>query len=265
MKLNKHIADWKGRWALITGASSGMGREYALLMAPAGIHLILVARSEAALEDLAKECLAKSEEKPQIVVMDLSLPDAAKTLMNELKNRGLEPDILINNAGFGKYGPYLEGKAEDEENMIKLNVLALVNLSRACAEIMAKKNWGRILQVSSIAGYIPTPGYTVYGASKAFVLSYGISLNEELKNLGVYCTVLCPGVTQTKFFAAADKEVSKRMQGLMMSSEDVAVIGLNALIKKKANVVAGRANKLLMFLTRFVSKTLAARSSTSFE
>lgn len=248
-----------GKTALITGASSGMGSEYARILARSGVNLILTARRETALQELQSE-LQDTGCRITCIPHDLGVDGAADVLWDRIAAAGLQVDILINNAGYGAYGPFNEIPREKEATMIQLDIVSLLQLTRLAARDMAARGWGRILQVASVAAYQPSPGVASYAAAKSFVLNYSLAVREELRGSGVSVTVLSPGVTRTEFFDAADfAELSWFQKLTMMSAERAAGIGLRALQRRRKMVVAGYLNSLLVFTNRFVGRGAAAR------
>ncbi|AFG37805.1 SDR family NAD(P)-dependent oxidoreductase [Spirochaeta africana] len=245
-----------GKTALVTGASSGMGREYALLLAAAGADLILTARREEALLQLRKEL---PDVRVTIIPHDLGAAGAADALWQKIVRQQLQVDILINNAGVGAYGGFTAIPENTELAMIQLDIVSLLRLTRLAATVMRQRGWGRILQISSVAAYQPTPDFASYAAAKSFVLNYGIAVNHELRGSGVSCTVFSPGVTRTEFFdTAAIQKLSLFQRVSMMSARRAARIGLTAMLRKRRMVVPGMLNSILVFSTRFVGRGLAA-------
>lgn len=247
----------QGKWALVTGASSGLGADFARQLASRGANLILVARRKERMEELAKEILAQHTIQIEILAMDLGSSESAQDLFAAVKAKDLSVDILVNNAGFGVYGLFLEIPWEREKAMLELDILSLVHLSKLFARDMVSRGYGRILQVASIGAYQPCPTYASYGAAKAFVLSFGEALNYELKGTGVSCSVLSPGVTATEFLAVSGQEKTAYQKMAMMDSPTVVQIGLNALFKSVPSVVPGLLNKVSVFSLRLMSRSMA--------
>lgn len=189
--------------ALITGASAGIGRELAYVFAEHGHDLILVARSSDKLEDLADELRRRYGRAVDVVVMDLGLAGAARRLYDDLASRGLQVEIVVNNAGVGVFKPFGETDSGDLTQMIQLNVMATTELTRLFVPEMVERGHGRILNVASVAAFAPTPLCSVYGATKAFVLSLTEALSEELSGSGVSVSALCPGVVDTEMARGA--------------------------------------------------------------
>ncbi len=249
--------DISGRWALVTGASSGIGADLARELARRGANAVLVARREERLAALADELRREHGAECEVVATDLARSGAAAHLHAELAARGRRVDILVNNAGCGAYGPFLDLPWERERAMLELDLLVLVELTKLFARDMVGRGWGRILQVASVAAFQGTPGYASYAAAKAFVLHFGEAVGRELAGTGVTCTVLSPGVTATEFLRVAGQEPSLYQRLVMMRSPRVAAIGVRALLAGRSSVVAGAANTLLAWAVRLTPRRLA--------
>ena len=189
------------RWetALVTGASSGMGREFAVHLARQGTGLVLVARSRDVLEDLAAQLRREQGVEVEVVVADLTVDEDLARVGERLRNGAPLIDLLVNNAGVGTIGPFADLPQERVEDVARLNVLALLSLTHAAAEQMRRRDHGTILNMASLAGYAPVPHFTVYAATKAFVLALTLGLREELRGTGVSVTALAPGFVDTPF------------------------------------------------------------------
>jgi len=226
--------------ALITGASSGIGADLARLFAKDGYDLVLVARSEDKLRAFARELGTKTT----VIAADLSTPNAAANVVSRIG--AIEIDVLVNNAGVGVAGPFLDTDLQEELDMIQLNVVALTQLTKLLLPPMVKRGRGRILNVASTASFQPGPLMAVYYATKAYVLSFSEALAEELRKTGVTVTALCPGPTETGFVAAADVSETRLFKILRpMKSETVARIGYDAMKRGRRVVITGMKNKLL--------------------
>jgi short-subunit dehydrogenase len=240
--------------ALITGASAGIGAELARVFAEHGHELVLVARREDRLAALADEIAAGGRQRPTVLRVDLERRDAVSGLAAELTSRGLEPQIVINNAAFGLVGRADKLSRDEQLAMIDLNVRALTELSLAFVESLARHRGG-ILNVASVAAFMPGPGMAVYYASKAFVLSFSEALHQELSERGVRVTTLCPGPVPTEFQARAG--LGDRMPNVLaLPAERVARIGYDGLMRGKRVVVAGIGNRIGVFLLRFMPNAL---------
>lgn len=233
------------KYALITGATSGFGYEFALLFAEHGYNLILVARQQESLDNIGREIQGKYNTEIVTIAKDLFKPKAAEEVFLEVKDKGLVVDVLINDAGQGEYGKFAEYDLSRDLDIIQLNVVSLVTLTKYFLNDMLKRNEGRILQVASILSKYPSPWMAVYGATKAFVLSFTEGLIEELKDTGVTVTALIPGASDTDFFhkAGAENSVTYREEPLS-SPQDVARDGFDALMKGERRVVSGFKNKV---------------------
>jgi short-subunit dehydrogenase len=247
----------KGAWALITGASSGIGAEIARDLAARGANLVLAARRREALDALASE-LRRAGVDVRVEPADLAKPGEPERLFQVLESRGIRISILVNNAGFGAYGPFDSIDAATEEAMLNLDIKALVRLTRLFVGPMRAAGFGRILLTASTGAYQPTPLYAAYSAAKAFVLSYGHAIRRELRGSGVTVTVLSPGVTRTEFHRVAGHTDNPFKAATMMEAAPVARAATRALLGRKAEIVTGLVNKLLTFSVRFVPRTLQA-------
>jgi hypothetical protein len=231
-------------WVLITGASAGIGRELAQAFAARGHDLILTARNEEALAALARDLVARRAVKAKTMPADLSLPGAAEAMVEALEEAGLAIDILVNNAGVAAEGDFARLSLDDCLRLLQVNVVALTSLTRLLLPPMMARRRGRILNVASIAGFMPVPRLSVYAASKAYVLSLTEALSEELRGAGVTATALCPGLTDTAM--VRESELGKPIPAAMiMSAKDVAEAGCAACLAGEAICVPGLGNRLL--------------------
>jgi hypothetical protein len=252
--------------ALVTGASTGIGRELAFIAAANGYDLALVARSSAPLETVAAEIKSKTSRQVDIFAVDLSVPNAAHTLMDSVTKAGLTVDFLANNAGFGLVGKFWELPEDEQIQMIELNIGALTQLTRLCLPAMVQRRSGYILNVASTAAFQPGPLMSVYYASKAYVVSFSEAVHNEVKEFGVKICCLCPGPTRTEFIHRAGMTNSKLFEsGTVMTAGEVAQIGWNAMRAGKSLVVSGGFNATLAFLTRFAPRQLMATVARSLQ
>ena len=242
--------------ALITGASAGIGVELARVFAAHGHDLVLVARREDRLNALADEIAAGGRPRPTVLALDLERRDAVATLAAQLTAQGLEPAYVINNAGFGLSGPAAKLSRDEELAMVDLNVRALTELSLAFVDSL-ERHRGGILNVASVAAFMPGPGMAVYYASKAYVLSFSEALHRELKRRGIRVTALCPGPVPTEFQARSGMRVDRSQQILTLPADRVAQIGYDGFMRGKRVVVAGLANKIAVALLRLTPHALA--------
>jgi len=239
---------------LITGASSGIGWELAKRFAADGSELILVARREDRLQELADQLQKQHGTVSTILTHDLSEPDAARQLMDQIHSRGKQVDVLINNAGFGQLGAFQEIPLERQLNMIQLNVSSLVALTHLCLPGMLSRKKGIILNVGSTASFQPGPNVAVYYATKAFVLSFSEALWKELKGSGVSVTCLCPGPTKTEFGNESAMHDTPVFKHNAMNVTDVVNTAYRALRRKKRLVIPGILNNLLTASVRFTPR-----------
>lgn len=249
----------KGKTALVTGASGGLGADFARELAANGADLILVARRRNQLETIAHEIMAQYGVTTHCIDLDLSLPESPESLYQQVQRVGRPVDVLVNNAGFGLFGNFSAIGAEEENQMLQLDIVALTRLTRLFLNGMLARNWGYILLVASVAAYQPTPGYAAYSAAKSYVLNLGEALNYELRHSGVGVTVISPGVTATSFFENAGQSSLSFYQRLaMMESRKVARIGVVNMLRRRPCVIPGFLNQLLAFSTRFAPRRLQA-------
>mgnify|MGYP001324480674 CR=1 FL=1 len=247
--------------ALITGASSGIGLELARVHASRGGDLILVARRLDRLNEIKDELQEKFGIEVEVLDMDLARDNAGKELFEEIIRRQLPVDILVNNAGFGGHGYFYEREWSRDHDMILLNILTLTELTRMFLPSMVERGSGRILNVASMAGFIPGPFQAVYYATKAYVLSFSEAIASELDGSGVTVTALCPGPTKTEFEEVANVAGSKAFM-IQASVESVARYGYKSMLKGRAVAVPGSANRLLVnYLLRMTPKNVARRVS----
>ena len=231
--------------ALITGASAGIGLEFAKIFAKEKYDLVITARNEAKLNELATEIKNKQNVNVKVIAKDLSKQNAGEEIFDELKNENIVTDVLINNAGFGVFDNYWNVELQDEKNMLQVNIMALAELTNLFGKDMANRGGGKILNVASTAAFQPGPTMAGYYASKAFVLSYSQAVDFELREKGVQVSTLCPGPTITEFQIRANMEdLNLFKKGFTMSAEDVAQIGYNGLMKGKSVIIAGAMNKI---------------------
>ncbi len=244
--------------AVITGASAGIGTELARVFAAHGHDLVLVARREDRLQALADEIVTQGRGRPVVLGLDLSQPGVGARLSEALAAAGVEPQYMVNNAGFGLWGAAAKLSRDEQLAMVDLNVRTLVDLSVAFTDSLARHRGG-ILNVASVAAFMPGPYMAVYFASKAFMLSFSDALRVELAGDGIRVTVLCPGPVPTEFQARAGG-VPKRAGVLSRSAPEVALEGYRGLMAGKAVVIPGWANKIgTFFLPRLLPRTFLAK------
>ncbi len=250
----------KNRNVLITGASSGIGYEFAKIFAKKENNLILVARNRTRLEEIRAELMAK-DITITIIEKDLSLPNAAMDVYNEVKSQNQRVDVLINSAGFGLQGNFDELNLQQQHNMMHVNMVSLTELTHLFVQDMIGQKFGRILNIGSIASFISMPSMSVYAATKAYVLSFSESLSNELKRYGdISVTALCPGPTKTNFVKAANMVSMEEMYNRFgMSASIVAQAGYEALIKGRPIEIPGKRFSLSIMATRFLPRKLVQK------
>jgi hypothetical protein len=247
-----------GKTALITGASSGLGADFARQLAARGCNLILVARRAERLRELQAEISAAQRVSIDCRTMDLVDPNAPQQLYEQLQGAGQQVDVLVNNAGHGLYGQMWSQPWEQLHNMLELDMVVLTHMTRLFVPDMVARRSGYILQVASTGAFQPTPTYAAYSAAKSYVLSFGEALHYELRQTGVTCTVLCPGVTRTEFFEVAGQSLTAYQRSTIMDSAAVARIGIEAMLKGRSSVVAGWLNSFFALGTRLLPRQVLA-------
>ena len=259
--------NFSGKNVLITGASSGIGLAMAKDFANRGANLILTARSEDKLMQLAKD-LSGKDIRTHVFIEDISLPNSAQKLFNQVNEAGLKVDVLVNNAGYGRWGNFDECPIEDYENMVHLNVTSLTELSYLFVDQMVKRGSGGIINVASTAAFFPIPYSAVYAATKAYVLSLSEALNFEYSKKGVHVMAVCPGATESKFINVATENSERLKQRLInvdrvknklttskiQTAEDCSKEALDAYLKGKIYVITGQNNRNLYTMSRFFSR-----------
>lgn len=243
---------------LITGASSGIGLELARKFALEGNDLVLVARSEDKLREVADDLTDRHGVSVEVVAKDLTLPDAPGEVHREVKDLGVKVDVLVNNAGIGTYGAFHETELEEELTLVKLNVLAVTHLTKLFLEDMVERDSGKILNVASSAAFQPGPLMATYYASKAYVLSFTEAIAEELKGTGVSATALCPGPVDTGFQDRADMQESGIAQNLA-GPREVAEYGYRATMREKTVAIPSLKFRLLELLVRVSPRSVVRR------
>jgi short-subunit dehydrogenase len=247
---------YQGKTALITGASAGIGAVFASELAARGMDIVLVARSEERLHALATAIMQQHGHRVEVIATDLSTEQGVALVPHEVERRGLTIDLLVNNAGFGTHGYFEAIAPERDQQEVMLNVAAVVALSHAFLPAMAARGDGAVINLASVSSFMPVQYMPVYGASKAFVLSFSVALTEEYRHRGVRILALCPGATVTSFFEAAGEEAT---MGPKRTSEQVVATGLRALEQGRSVVVDGFINKMLSNVPRVLSRPTLAR------
>jgi short-subunit dehydrogenase len=248
---------WRGKWAVVTGASAGIGTALARLLAAGGTNLVLTARRRERLEKLAAELAAANKIQVEIVAADLERTEAPGELYGFTTGKGIDVDLLINNAGFGHYGTFHQSPLEPQLGMVQVNCAAVVQLTHFYLPGMVKRRRGDILILASTASFQAVPYISVYAASKAFDLLFAEGLAEEVRAHGVQVCALCPGSTTTEFHQVAGQpDHLKRRQE---TPEKVARVGLEALAAGKSYVISGFANYASTQAERLVPRGLVTR------
>jgi uncharacterized protein len=249
--------DVNNKWALVTGASSGIGRALAHAFAAKGYNLFVTARNEPALRQVASDCAEKFKVATEVYAADLSDPQAVDALVTALSPQEHAFEILVNNAGLGVQGAFRNTELNTELSMVHVQLDAMLKLTKALLPGMVVRRNGRILNVASVYSFAPVAFQAVYAASKAFMLSFSAALSEELKGSGVTVTVLCPGLTQTEFRTRAGIPEKNKTAGA--TPEHIAQIAARQTLKGKLVVVPGLPNHLFAFLARRLPLVLVPR------
>jgi short-subunit dehydrogenase len=244
-------------WAIVTGASSGIGKALAFEFAKGGFHLFLTGRNEAALAEVAAECSKTFHVSTEIFSADLSRLDSIDELVTTLTSNSRSYAALVNNAGFGIHGDFASSDIDQELQLLNVQLAAAMKLTKAVLPSMLSNHSGRILNVSSVYGFAPVPHQSVYSACKSFLLSFSTSLRNELEGTGITVTVFCPGITQSEFRSRAGISVKNKDSG--MTAEAAAQIAYNETMRGKAIVVPGIPNRLFVFASRVLPGAFFAK------
>lgn len=246
--------------ALITGASNGIGLELAKVHASKGDNLVLVARNKSKLEELKVELEKAFKVKVYIIAKDLSGNNSAKEVYEETTQQNIQIDYLINNAGFGDFGFFVENDWNKELQMINLNITTLTQFTKLYLQEMVKRRSGKIMNVASTAAFQSGPTMAVYYATKAYVLSFSEAIDNEVRDKGVTVTTLCPGATESGFQAAAAMEESALVKGKKLpSSREVAEYGYKAMMNGKTVAIHGFMNWILANSVRFTPRAIVVK------
>ena len=240
----------QGKWAIITGASSGIGKALAFEFAGGGYNVFLTGRNPAALAEVAAECSGKYRVETEVIPADLGRIESIETLIIALASKPRRYEVLVNNAGFGIYGEFASTDIEQNIQLVNVQLAAALKLTRAVLPVMVERRSGRILNVASVYAFSPVPFQSVYGACKAFLLSFSSSLQNEIKGTGVTVTVFCPGVTQTEFRSRAGIGQKRKDSG--MSAEDAAHIAYVETLRGTHIVVPGFLNRLYVVIAHLL-------------
>ena len=258
------MSEGSGKTALVTGASSGIGKAFAELLAQKGYALVLTARRGDRLDALARELAERYHVDTQSIVADLAERDAPRAIAAELAARGVTIDLLVNNAGYGVPGSYLKVPWLDHERFMQVMVSAVLDLTYRLLPGMIDRGWGRIINIASVAGMVPSPaGHTLYGASKAFVIRFSEALNAENLDQGVHTTAVCPGFTWSEFHdVTGTRDRMNTMPGfLWLKADEVARQGYRAVMSGHSVVVNGRLYQFLVWVVGAVPRGLSRRVS----
>lgn len=248
---------WRGKWALVTGASAGIGRELARQLAAAGANLVLTARRGDRLAQLSLELTAKYKVRIETFPADLARTDTPRELFRFTQQKQIPVEILVNNAGFGKYGEFFRVDSQRLQEMLQVNVAAVVSLTHLYLPGMAERRSGYVLIVSSAAAYQAVPYISTYAATKAFELIFAEGVAEEMRAYGVHVCALCPGSTESEFHQVAGQP--PRTSTRRETAEKVARVGLDALAEGKSSVISGRRNWINVEAQRLVPRRLVTR------
>ena len=246
-------------YALITGASSGIGYQLAKLFARDKYNLILVARREERLNQLARDMEENYQVRAYVIIKDLSLPQSGQEIHDWIMKNNIRIDLLVNNAGFAVYGSFADTRWEDEQKMMRLHMDMTTLMIKLFLPDMLRNNYGRILNVGSTGSFVPGPYISVYCASKSYILRLSEALSEELRGSGVKITVLCPGSTKTEFQSNAIRKKPSETETGGMKAEKVASIAYRALMRGKRVVIPGLQNKIQVFAIRFLPMAVVTR------
>ena len=245
--------------ALVTGASTGIGRELARVFAQHGHPLVLVARNGPRLHQLADELREQYKVAVDVLIKDLSLATTASELFQELNQKSLSINILVNNAGLDVYGDFVDTDWAEELRLLQVNLLTLTQLTKLLLKDMRAQGYGRILNLGSTGSFIPSPLNAVYSATKAYVLSFSEAVAEELRGSGVTITVLCPGVTRSEFHQRAGMERIRLLRFGVMEAGVVAEAGYQALMAGRRVVVPGWINQIQVLAARLLPSSVMTR------
>src|SRR5229473_3607343 len=243
----------KAKWAVVTGASSGIGKALALEFAGHGFNVVLIARNQVALAEVAAECARRGPVETEIIAADLSNVESLETLSTGLESNHRHYEVLVNNAGFGIHGNFASTDIEENLDLVNVQLAAALKLTRALLPAMISRRSGRILNVASVYSFSPVPFQSVYAACKAFLLSFSSALQNELLGTGVTVTVFCPGATQTEFRSRAG--IGQRRTNTGMTAEAAARIAYIKTMQGKHIVVPGLINRIFVFLTQLLPDT----------
>jgi uncharacterized protein len=247
-----------GRHALVTGASSGLGVDFARELARRGAGLTLVARREDRLRALARELADVHGVDAHVVALDLNQADAPDRLLADTQARRRPVDVLVNNAGFGLYGPFSKLDWERERAMLELDMIVPVHLTKLFLPGMLERRSGWVLNIASIGAYQPSPLYASYSAAKSFLLNFTEALSYELRGSGVRATALSPGIVATEFLRVSGQQATRYQRMTMMDSPTVARLGIDAMLRGRPSLVPGRLNAASVWTSRLLPRRVSA-------
>lgn len=242
---------------LITGASSGIGKELAYVYAENNYDLVLVARRKENLEKIKKEIIEQAKVNVEIVSMDLAELKSAEQLHKMIREKNIRPDVIINNAGFGIYGDFIDAELSQDEGMVLLNMMALTKLTKLFALDMKKRGGGHIVNIASTGAFQPVPGIAIYAATKAYVLSFSEAIAYELKKHNIFVTAICPGPTKTEFAKVA--KMSNNPFEKAPTARELAEFTYKSMIQRKTCAIQGLKNKTLTLFAKILPKKLILR------
>lgn len=252
-------SEWQGKWALVTGASAGIGKAFAEELAPGGVNLILSARRRERLDELARKLSATHKIRAEVFVSDLGQHDGPAKIFEFTQQKGVTIDLLINNAGFGAYGEFASVDLSRLLGMVQVNCSAVVHLTRLYLPGMIERRRGDILIVASTASFQAVPYISTYAATKAFDLLFAEGLAEEVRRYGVHVCGLCPGSTESEFRQVANETQAPAASRPQETAEKVARVGLQALAAGKSYVISGAGNYLGAQAQRLVPRRVVTR------
>ncbi|HTB09982.1 MAG TPA: SDR family oxidoreductase [Bryobacteraceae bacterium] len=247
------LDNWKGRWTLITGASAGIGKTFAEVLARGGSNLVLTARRMDRLEALSSQLRSTHSIQVECIAADLNLPDAPGQIFTFTEAKGLSIDFLINNAGFGQYGEFARSTVDRQLSMVQVNCAAVVALTHLYLEGMVERRRGDILILASTASFQAVPYMSVYAATKSFDLLFAEGLAQEVANYGVRVCALCPGATESEFQQVAGSPANRAMRSAE-TAEQVVRVGLEAISSGKHQVISGFRNRASAEIQRLVPR-----------
>ena len=254
------MSEGRGKTALVTGASSGIGKAFAELLAEKGYALVLTARRRDRLDALAAALRDRHAIAVHTIAADLAEPDASAVIAGELKQRGLVVDVLVNNAGYGVPGSYVNVQWPDHSRFMQVMVTAVLDLTYRLLPSMIERGWGRVINIASVAGMVPSPaGHTLYGASKAFLIRFSEALSAENMPKGVNVTAVCPGFTYSEFHdVTGTRDKMNKVPGMLwLTAKDVAQEGYDAVMRGDPVVVNGRIYRLLVWLNGAMPRSVS--------